>query len=56
MTPLSKSKLQAYRQCPRRLWLEVHRPSLRADSKEAQARFDVGYQVGDLARRLFDPL
>ena len=23
---LSKSKLIAYRQCPKRLWLEVHRP------------------------------
>jgi hypothetical protein len=45
----------AFRQCPRRLWLEVHRPELRADSSAAQARFDTGHEVGDLARRLFDP-
>ena len=23
---LSKSRLQAFRQCPKRLWLSVHRP------------------------------
>lgn len=52
---LSKSKLMAFRQCPRRLWLEVHRPDLRADSSAAQARFDTGNEVGELARRLYDP-
>lgn len=52
---LSKSKLMAYRQCPRRLWLEVHRPDLREDSADAQARFDVGHEVGDIARRIYDP-
>ena len=29
MRTLSKSKLLAFRQCPKRLWLEVHRPELR---------------------------
>lgn len=52
---LSKSKLLAYRQCPRRLWLEMHRPDLRADNDASQAAFSVGHQVGDLARRLYDP-
>lgn len=52
---LSKSKLLAYRQCPRRLWLEIHRPELRHDSDATQASFDVGHQVGDIARRLYDP-
>lgn len=52
---LSKSKLIAYRQCPKRVWLEVHRPDLREDSAQAQARFDSGHQVGDIARRLYDP-
>ena len=51
---LSKSKLMAYRQCERRLWLEVHRPDLRQDSTGSQARFDAGHQVGDLARTLYD--
>ena len=52
---LSKSKLIAYRQCPKRVWLEVHRPDLREDSAGAQARFESGHQVGDIARRLYDP-
>lgn len=52
---LSKSKLLAFRQCPRRLWLEVHRPELRADSTAAQARFNSGYEVGEVAQRLYDP-
>lgn len=39
---LSKSKLMAFLQCPRRLWLEVHRSELRVDSKAAQARFNAG--------------
>lgn len=55
MRALSKSKLLAYRQCPRRLWLEIHRPELRLDSEATQASFDVGHQVGDIARQLYDP-
>ena len=52
---LSKSKIIAFRQCPKRLWLEVHKPELREDSAQTQARFQVGYQVGDLARSIYDP-
>ena len=55
MRTLSKSKLMAYRQCPKRLWLEVHHPELRTDSPAAQARFEAGYQIGDLAKQLYDP-
>lgn len=55
MRTLSKSKLLAYRQCPKRLWLEVHRHKLRVDSAATQASFAVGHQVGDIARRLYDP-
>jgi len=55
MRLLSKSKLIAFRQCPKRLWLEVHRPELREDSTAVQASFQAGYQVGDIARRLYDP-
>lgn len=55
MTVLSKSKLLAYRQCPKRLWLEIHRPELREDSAGTQARFQVGHTVGEIARRLYDP-
>ena len=55
MRTFSKSKLLALRQCPKRLWLEVHHPELREDSSATQASFQVGYQVGDIARRIYDP-
>jgi hypothetical protein len=53
---LSKSRLLAYRQCERRLWLEIHRRDLIEVSAQQQARFDAGHQVGELARQLADPL
>lgn len=52
---LSKSKLLACRQCERRLWLELHRPRLRQNGAASLAAFAAGHQVGDLARRLYDP-
>lgn len=55
MRELSKSKLLAYRQCPKRFWLGVHRPELREDSAGAEMRFGVGHKVGEIARRLYDP-
>lgn len=55
MPTLSKSKLMAFRQCPKRLWLELHRPELRVDSSATQANFAVGHQVGEIAQRLYDP-
>jgi hypothetical protein len=51
---ISKSKLIAFRQCPKRLWLEVHRPELRIDSAATQASFQIGNTVGDIARQLYD--
>ncbi|RFC33317.1 MAG: hypothetical protein DID92_2727744780 [Candidatus Nitrotoga sp. SPKER] len=45
----------ALRQCPKRLWLEVHRPDLRKDSATTQASFQIGFQVGDIAQRIYDP-
>jgi hypothetical protein len=56
MRHFSKSKLTAFRQCPKRLWLEIHRPDLREDSSGTEARFQTGYQVGDIARKLYDPI
>ena len=50
---LSKSKIIAFRQCPKRLWLEIHRPELRADDAGSQARFASGNTVGDIARQQF---
>jgi len=55
MRLLSKSKLIAFRQCPKRLWLELHRPELREDSAGTLVSFQVGHQVGDVAKRIYDP-
>lgn len=54
-SPLSKSKLLAFRQCAKRLWLEVHQPALRADSAQTEASYVVGNTVGEIARQLYDP-
>jgi hypothetical protein len=54
MRTLSKSKLIAYRQCPKRLWLEIHKPELRDDSA-SEVVFAIGNQVGEVARKVFDP-
>jgi len=53
MRKLSKSKIIAFRQCPKRLWLELHRPELRDDSG-SQMVFAIGNQVGDVARQIYD--
>ena len=50
MSPgLSKSRIISHRQCPKRLWLQIHRPELLDDSAN-QASFAVGNTVGALAR------
>lgn len=51
--PLSKSRLLAFLQCPRRLWLEVHRPGLAMVDLERQAQFEAGNRVGEIARTLY---
>ena len=56
MNNLTKSKLLAYRQCPRRLWLEVHRPALQHNDSGTQVNFDTGNQVVEIARRIYDPI
>lgn len=55
MRTLSKSRLLSFRQCPKRLWLEIHRRELREDSAGALARFAAGHTVGELARQIYDP-
>ena len=55
MRNFSKSKLMALRQCEKRLWLEVHQPELREVSDQAEYRVQIGYQVGEIAQRIFDP-
>ncbi len=52
MRGLSKSKLLSWLQCPKRLWLEVHKPQVVQHSSATQAVFRVGHSVGEVARRL----
>ncbi len=54
MRNLSKSKIIAFRQCPKRLWLEIHKPELRDDSASEMV-FQIGHQVGEVARSIYDP-
>ncbi|MBT8633405.1 DUF2779 domain-containing protein [Polynucleobacter paneuropaeus] len=51
MASLSKSKIIAHRQCPKRLWLQINRPELVQISAATQVRFDEGNKVGDIARQ-----
>lgn len=55
MTTLSKSKLLAFRQCPKRFWLEMHRKDLLGQSAGDTSRLAAGHQVGEMARRILDP-
>lgn len=53
MAGLSKSRILAHRQCPKRLWLQTYRPELAEPDPNAAARFAQGAQVGEVARQLF---
>lgn len=46
---LSKSRITSFEQCPRKLWLSVHRPELAQYDAGAEARFATGNVVGDVA-------
>ena len=50
---LSKSRITAFEQCPKRLWLTVHRPELAELDPAAQGRFDTGHIVGAAACSLY---
>ncbi|NYD91620.1 DUF2779 domain-containing protein [Sphingomonas melonis] len=46
---LSKSKITMFEQCPKRLWLSVHRRELAEQDDGAEARFATGHEVGAIA-------
>lgn len=50
---LSKSKITAFEQCARKLWLSTHRPELAQVDDGAEARFALGHEVGEIACGLF---
>lgn len=51
---LSKSKILAGLQCPKRLYLQTHHPELAEYSDSAQARFAQGNLLGEVARTLHE--
>ena len=50
---LSKSKYTKFCQCPKALWLSTYKPEEAIEDAGAQARFEQGNEVGDLAMGLF---
>ncbi len=50
---LSKSRLVAYRQCPKRLWLQTFRRELAQQSEASENRMAQGNLVGAAAQRLY---
>ncbi len=49
---LSKSRITAWRQCPKRLWLQIQRPELLEVSDQALRAFQIGHEVGKIAQQL----
>ncbi len=52
LASLSKSRIAAFEQCPKRLWLSVHRRDLNAQPPSTLARLETGDEVGAIARSL----
>ena len=55
MRVLSKSNILAYRQCPLRLWLEVHQPTQCKIPAAKQILFKNGHNLDKAAQRIYDP-
>ena len=49
---LSKSRITAWRQCPKRLWLQINHPELKEVSIDSERAFQIGHEVGEIAQRL----
>lgn len=50
---LSKSRIIAWKQCPKRLWLQIHRRDLLEVSDDTEHRFQIGYEVGEVAQGFY---
>ena len=50
---LSKSRIAIFEQCPKRLWLSVHKPELGRDSTATMRSFSIGHEVGAVACALY---
>ena len=52
---LSKSRILAYLQCPKRLYLEVHHRELMQYSASSEVAFSIGNEVGAVAQEVLMP-
>lgn len=52
MPRLTKSRIIAHRQCPKRLWLQINQPELQQLGETAQRNVQAGEQVTEIARAL----
>ena len=50
---LSKTKIMAGRQCPKRLWLDVHAHEKAEDSEATKRAFKTGDEVGRIAQKIW---
>ena len=50
---LSKSRYTLFRQCPKAMWLRTYKPEEAVEDAGAEARFEQGNMVGDLAMQRF---
>ena len=53
MAGLSKSRIISWKQCPKKLWLQINRPDLLEDTSANEQIFLAGNEVGEIARGLY---
>ena len=49
---LSKSRITAWRQCPKRLWLQTYRKELLEESAQVKQAYQTGNEIGDISQGL----
>lgn len=49
---LSKSRITAWRQCPKRLWLQIYRKELLEESDQVKQSYQIGNEIGEIAQKL----
>ena len=52
---ITKTDFMRGMQCPKMLWLDKHKPSLKVIPPEIQAKLDAGNDFGDRAMGMFGP-
>lgn len=53
MKALSKSRIIAWKQCQKQLWLQAYQPSLATISESSKRNFQIGNAVGEVARHVY---